>query len=644
MSDFASVDQVAKRSMATWQPPPKLTLSQWADEHFRLSTESAAEAGRWKTLPYQREIMDAVTDPSVTFISVMKSARVGYTLMASAAIAYHMHQAPASVLVVQPTVLDAKGFSKETVAPMIRDVPVLAAMQFADEADDGPRDGGNTILSKSFPGGTLSMVGANSGSGFRRISRKIVIFDEVDAYPSSAGSDGDPIKLGIKRSEYYWDRKIISGSTPLVAGRSRIESLFEQGDQRRYYVPCPECGHMDYLVFSQRDSGGHFMQWPDGKPQEAHFVCSMNGCVIEHRHKTDMIANGVWRAAKPFVGHASFHISALYSYSPNSSWGDIAKEFLEEKITADRLRVFVNTVLGESFVEKGDAPDWERLFTRRETYQMGSVQAGVLFLTAGVDVQKDRFVWEVVGWGHGKESWSVDSGVIMADTSNEQDWLKLDELLNRQFPNPNGMNSTVRTMAVDSGYNTQMVYNWCRRHQGGRVMATKGVRTAKTLLSTPSPVDVNYNGKRIARGYKVWPVGVDIAKSELYGWLKLPQSLDGETSSPGFCHFPEYDQSFFKQLTAEQLVPVKNKRTGFIEYEWQVIPGRENHILDCRVYARAAAAMLGIDRMRSQRQPEQPVAPVQIAATPTIQIERPARPISRPGLNHGKGNWLSRKR
>jgi phage terminase large subunit GpA-like protein len=198
--------------------------------------------------------MDAITDPTVTFVSVMKSARVGYTLMVSAAIGYHIHQSPAPIMLVQPTVEDAEEFSKDTIAPMLRDVPVLASIIYEDVKEKGPKASGNTISSKRFPGGVLQMIGANSGRGFRRVSRKVVIFDEVDAYPPSAGNDGDPIELGTKRAEYYWDRKILAGSTPLIAGASRIERKFNEGDQRRFYVPCPHCDHFDHLVFSKKES------------------------------------------------------------------------------------------------------------------------------------------------------------------------------------------------------------------------------------------------------------------------------------------------------------------------------------------------------------------------------------------------------
>lgn len=639
------------------KPPRRLRLSQWADEYFYLSAESAAEPGRWRTLPYQRGIMDAITDPTVTQVSLMKSARIGYTKILDATVGYYMHQDPCPIMIVQPTVEDAEGFSKEELAPMLRDCPVLLALM----PDPAARDSKNTILHKIYPGGSLSIVGANSGRGFRRVSRKVVIFDEVDGYPPSAGTEGDQIKLGIRRAEYYWDRKIIAGSTPLTAGHSRIEEMFEAGDQRRFYVPCPHCGHLDFLTFREGDRG-HWMAWPKDRPEDAHFICRGCGCEIEHQHKRDMVAAGEWRADAPFRGHASFHIWAAYSFSPNATWGQIAAEFVEaKKGGVEKLKTFANTTLGETWHEKGEAPDWQRLYERREGYAIGTVPAGVVIITAGVDVQRDRLVWEVVGWGEDRQSWSIDAGLIMGDTSGPKPWAELNELLARTWPQPSGNELGIAVLAVDSGFNTQVVYNWARRHGMARVIACKGVSTAKTLLGAPSSVDVTFNGKRLARGYKVWPVGVDMAKSELYGWLRLapPNKEAGEPYPPGWCHFPEHGEEYFRQLTAEQFVSSVNRR-GFTTYEWQVIPGRENHWLDCRIYARAAANRAGLDRLAGARAarpaaPPPPAAPAPEAAQapPAPESTAPAQP-QRParggwlhgggGATRGRGGWLSRRR
>lgn len=594
---------------SVWAPPPRLSLSEWADEHAVLSAENAAEPGRWRTIPYQRGILDAMSDPEIEQVWIMKSARVGYTKCCCHAIAYHIHYDPCPIMVVQPTVEDAEGFSKEEIAPMLRDTPALRDIVPESKAKDGQ----NTILQKLFPGGSLTLVGANSPRGFRRVSRRVVIFDEVDGYPPSAGSEGDQIKLGIRRTEYYWNRKIIGGSTPTIAGHSRIERMFLRGDRRRYYVPCPHCDHKDILVFSEnRADHGHFMRWEEGKPETAHFVCRACGGMIEHHHKRWMIEEadrrqregepGIgWVAEAPFRGIASFHVWAGYSYSPNATWAHIAAEFEEANATGPtELQTFVNTVLGEVWHDRGEAPDWERLFERRESFPIGRVPEGGLLLVAGVDVQggeASRIECEVVAYGRGKESWSIEYHVFPGDVSvvGEGAWRDLETLLDKTYVHASGAKMRIAMMAVDAGFNSQVVYDWCRRHPSDRVMAVRGVASAKVLLGSPSQVDVTSGGKKIRRGALVWPVGVNIAKSELYGWLRLKRPADGEPFPPGYCHFPEYDERYFKGLASEHLVPVK-KRTGHIVPQWEVIPGRRNEPLDCRNYARAAAARLGVDR------------------------------------------------
>lgn len=647
---YGSVDAVLATALKAWRPPPVLSLSQWAERHFYLSAESAAEPGRWKAYPFQVEIMDAVTDPRVERVTWMKSARVGYTKTIGAGIGYYIHQDPCPQLVVQPTIEDAKGYSKDEIAPMIRDCPELARIVLDEAEEAGAREAGNTIRHKKYPGGVLSLIGANSGSGFRRITKRVVWFDEVDAYPPSAGSDGDPIELGVKRTQTFWNRKIVAGSTPLLAGSSRIEAMFLEGDRRRFFVPCPSCGHMAPLVFTEDAKTGrfgHVMRWPKGKPEEAFFSCQQNGCVIEHKDKRAMVAGGEWRAEGEFNGHASFHIWAAYSFAANASWGQIAEEFVAANGNTEKLRTFVNTILGETWKEPGEAPDHSRLYAQRETYAIGTVPEGVRFLTAGLDVQKDRVVYEVVGWGARKESWSIDAGVIPFDTSNAAQWEKVDELLTRGYYSESGVAFSVRTLAADSGYNTQAVYNYARRHAAGlRVIAVKGVSTQSSIVGPPKAVDVLMNGRRIARGVKVWPVGVDMVKSELYGWLRLMPPDPGAPHPSGFCHFPQYDLEFFKQLTAEQHVAVTNKKTGFVTWEWRIQAGHENHQLDARGYARAAAFVLGLDRHREAPPTAAPApAPAVESAPPPAESDSGPAPKVGAGIgNRVRTGWLSRRR
>jgi phage terminase large subunit GpA-like protein len=484
------------------------------------------------------------------------------------------------------------------------------------------------------------MVGANSPRGFRRVSRKVVIFDEVDGYPASAGPEGDQIKLGITRTQYYWDRKIIAGSTPTIAGRSRIESMFNEGDQRRYYVPCPECHEKQVLKMSQ-------LKWKKD-PMAAYYECEFCGFHVEHKHKRWMVENGEWRAHAVFTGHASFHIWAAYSYSPNATWGHIAAEFeAANKEGTEALKTFVNTVLGETWQDRGDAPDWQRLYDRREHYARGTVPRGGLFLTAGVDVQKDRIEWEVVAWGRGKRSWSIDYGVEPGDTAAPEVWKKLDELIGRRFTSETGVVMPIAIMSVDSGYESQTVYGWCRRYSMSRVIAIKGVSTGTLLIGAPSPVDVSIGGRRLARGYKVWPVSGSVAKSELYGWLRLekPTVESGDAYPPGYCHFPEYGEEYFKGLTGEQLIAHK-KRTGFVRMEWEKIPGRRNEPLDCRCYARAAAAVFGIDRMQETDWVRLERETAHVEPEKTQDVQRGSRPndAQQPSAAaQPKSSWIPRR-
>jgi terminase, large subunit len=657
---LACARDTVRRQFVALKPPPRLKLSEWADEYFYLSAESAAEPGRWKTYAYQREPMDALTDPRVVQVTWMKSARLGFTKTLNAAIAYYMAHDPCSILLIQPSEDDAEGYSKEEIGPMLRDCPVL------QELIPESLQRKNSMQHIRYRGGVLQLAGARSPGNFRRVSRRVVFGDEVDGYPPSAGKEGDPIELAKKRAEYFWNRKYAWGSTPTNAG-SRIEQLFHQGDQRRYYVPCPHCGHMDFLVFWRETTAndgkpaGHFLDWPKGRPEEAHFVCSDCGCAIEHADKRTMLDAGEWRAHAPFDGHASFHIWTAYSASPNATWADIAREYEKaEAAGPDQLKTFVNTWLGEVWKGSGDAPEWELLYQRRETYAQGSCPAGVLLLTCGVDVQKDRLVYEVVGWGRGKQSWSIDAGVLTGDTADLAEkgpWPQLDALLARTFPHAHGTELRIARLAVDSGFNTQTVYTWARRKPLSQVIAVKGVDSVGVLIGTPSKVDVTVSGRRV--GYKVWKVSGHVAKTELYGWLRLGPPTDeardaGATEPPGFCHFPQYGEDYFKQLTAEQLVPHKTPQ-GFTSFVWELIPGRENHFLDCRTYARAAAAVEGLDRWREsdwtrlehavgQPPPALPTPGAPVPTRPTPSSAPPRSGTARPGWIQRRPGYLQKGR
>ena len=419
---MTSIFDLEKQAYSAFLPPKKLSLSAWADEYARLSIESSAEGGNWRTLPYQKAIMDAVTDPHVEQITVMKSARVGYTKILNHIIAFHIHNDPCPMMLVQPTLDDCQSYSKDEISPMLRDTPCLQGLV----SDPKAKDGNNTLLKKNFPGGTLSLVGANSPRGFRMVSRRIVMFDETDGYPPSAGTEGDQIKLGIKRTEFFTNRKIIAGSTPTVKDFSRIEKLFNLSDQRRYFVPCYKCGHMQYLKWEN-------FQCFDDDPSTTAYKCESCSEMIPHSKKRWMIERGEWRSTAPSNGkHVGFHIWAAYSYSPNATWANLMSEYLECKKDQEQLKTFINITCGEVYEDeyhtKANADELlQRAST--ETYEQGVPPKEVLILTLGCDVQDDRLSMSVIGFGRNEEMYLLDRKVIYGSPSRPELWKQMDEVL-----------------------------------------------------------------------------------------------------------------------------------------------------------------------------------------------------------------------
>ena len=568
--------KLRKAAFLAFKPPKKMTLSEWADSYAYLSAESSAEGGRWHTLPYQKGIMDAITDPKIEQITVMKSARVGYSKILNHVAAFHIHQDPCPIMIVQPTIEDAQGYSKEEIAPMLRDTPCLRGV--VSEAKS--KDGANTILQKQFPGGSLSLVGANSPRGFRRVSRRVVLFDEIDGYPASAGTEGDQIKLGIRRTEYYWNRKIVSGSTPTVKDFSRVERMFLQGDQRRYFVPCPDCGHMQYLKWAN-------IKWRDGDPDTASYACEGCGVWIPASKKRWMVERGEWRPTAPGNGkHVSFHIWAAYSYSPNATWQNLVEEFLDAKNDAEQLKTFVNTVLGETWEDEYASKVGADALSERaaiEEYQQGNVPSEALLLTIGCDVQDDRLSLSVWGWGREEQGWLIDRVKIYGDPSRGEVWKQLDEILQAPYPGDGDRKLKPMVVAIDSGgHHTAEVYQYARERQSLGVVAIKGMSTKnKPPIGKASKVDLNANGKTLKKGAQVFPVGSDTIKSLLFGRLKH------NDPGPGYLHFyPTVENDYFEELTAEK--QIMRFRNGFPERIWVKKSSARNEALDELVYAYAA--------------------------------------------------------
>ena len=573
---MTSIVDLQKLAYSAFLPPKKLSLSEWANEYAYLSVESSAEGGRWRTLPYQKGIMDAVTDPDIEQISVMKSARVGYSKILNHIIAYHIHNDPCPIMIVQPTIEDATGYSKEEIAPMLRDTKCLQGLV----SDAKAKDGQNTLLQKLFPGGNLTLVGANSPRGFRRVSRRIVLFDETDGYPASAGTEGDQIKLGIKRTEFFANRKIVAGSTPTVKDFSRIEKLFNQTDRRRYYVPCPKCNHMQYLRWAN-------FECFENDPSTTIYKCEKCNYHIPHTKKRWMVERGEWRATAPYNGkHAGFHIWAAYSYSPNATWQNLMEEYLACKNDQEQLKTFINVTLGEVYEDEYHTKASADGLSKRaaeEKYKEGVPPKEVLILTLGVDVQDDRLSMSVIGFGRNEEMYLIDRKVIYGSPARADLWAQLDEVLQGKYTNEEGQELKIDTAAIDTGgHYTQETYQYVRERKQLGIIGIKGMgQKGKPALGKPSKVDINFSGKVLKRGFELFPVGVDTIKTTLHNKLK-----DAEVGQ-GYIHFyPTTKASYFEELTAErQILKYKN---GYQERVWVKKNNQANEALDEMVYAYAS--------------------------------------------------------
>lgn len=570
---------------ATWwkalTPPPDLTISQWADSKRRLSSESSAEPGRWDTsrAEYQRGIMDAISDPRTHTIVVMSSSQVGKTEILNNAVGFYIDQDPSPILLVQPTLDMGKAWSKDRLAPMLRDTDCLT-----DKVKDvKSRDSGNTMLHKSFPGGHITIAGANSAASLASRPIRVLLCDEVDRYPESAGVEGDPLKLAEKRTTTFWNKKHIYTSTPTIknvededgklTGGSRIERLYEASDQRRLYVPCPDCGHEQTLKWSQ-------VRWPEGKPEAAEYCCEECGSlwndVVRHR----AIALGEWRSEAPFRGIAGFHLSELCS-----PWVKLAKtveSFLEAKPSAETLQVWTNTSLGETWEVTGEKVDAGSLANLQAVYGPDDLPEDVLFATAGVDVQKDRLEVELVAWGIGERSWGARYVVLAGDPAQQEVWGALDELLAEPLHTESGRIIRVIAAAIDTGgHFASQVYAFCDGKSSRYIWPIKG-QAGPGVPIWPIRAS-NAKGNR-----RVWMVGVDTIKEMVYARWEIEEG-DGQCRIPTD---PElgYDQAWMKQATAEQKMTRYSKGRAYTF--WDLRPGVRNEALDCRVYATAAMRSL----------------------------------------------------
>lgn len=596
MSDDISdlVDAIA----SAVRPRPRLTVSEWADANIMLVT--GAEQGPWRTsrVPYLREPMDALSDhEACEEVVIIKPSQIGASEAANCVLGYYMAHAPSPILMVRPDIEEAKRYSKQRIARMIEASDALRAVVVEPKS----RDSGNTILDKEFEGGSLSLVGSNSPSGLASQPVRIVVGDEVDRWAEEAGSEGDQGDLARQRTNTYARRKLLWLSTPGETSTSKIEPMYLASDRRRYWVPCPFCKTEQVLEFKQ-------LKWPDGKPREAYYECVSCARAIAERHKREMLAAGRWIAEDPTSEVRGYKLNGLYS--PWLKWHEVATRWVKAKGHPQRLKVFVNTILGETWdTHRETRVDPTKLSLLRADVRLDQggwpiIPPGVSLLTASADLQGDRIEVGLYGWGRGEEMWILDRRQIWVDPSAPQAWTELDELLLAAWETHDGGFMRLSASGLDTqGHHTAMAHEFIKSRQGRRVWGLKGVGGPgrKPWPKKPS--------KSVKSGVTFYAVGVDACKAQLYARIKASielvekkQPLTGAGAVHIAAHLAD-DLEYLRQIVSE--VPETVRVHGHPRIRWTLPNGVRNEGLDLAVYAYAVLQGL---KARGRRLDVDPIA------------------------------------
>ncbi len=553
---------IRRNALAVLIPPPRRRLSDWIEQNLVLPEGVSALPGAIRLYAFQREIADAIGDPAIERVTLVKPVRVGFTTLLTGALAGYVANDPAPILALLPTEADCRDYMVSDIEPIFDASPALKGL-IGDEKDESGR---NTILSRRFAGGSLKVVAAKAPRNLRRHNARVLFVDEADGMEVTA--EGPPIMLAEKRTLSFPDRKIVIGSTPVFEETSAVLRSYAQSDARVYEVPCPHCGGFHELKWAD-------IHWPEGRPEEAHFVCPSCGCVVEERHKAAMVAAGRWRATRPEVtGHAGFRLSALISPLENAAWGKLAAEFLGMKDDPTRLQTFVNTILGEGWREAGEEIDDTDLADRAEPFSLDALPEDVLAITAGVDVQHDRLEITFIGWAETGEAFVLGHEIVWGMVDDADTWHGLDNALKARFPHPLGGRLGVDAAVIDSGDGATMerVYRFAFARARQRILAGKGVTGNRPWIE---------QSKSHVKGGKLWIVGVDGLKSHLMTRLTRGRSIRFSSSLP---------PAWFEQLASERVV-VRYSR-GQPSRRFERISGRRAEALDCTVYAFAARQVL----------------------------------------------------
>lgn len=566
-----------------FNPPPEMTISEWAVNNRVLPKGTTSRPGPFKPEKFQVEMMDVVLNPLVHEVVIMKSTQVGYSdAVLNNICGYFIDIDPKPIMLVQPTIDNAKDYGKKRITPMIDSCAALREKIRPPTT----RRPGNTLALKEFPGGFLKLTGANSGAGLRSDPVPIVLFDEVDGYPIDVDSEGDPVAIGTRRTDSYADHKILKGSTPAKPkGISPIERDYLRSDMRRYHVPCPFCEALQVLWWRDPDTKQYRLFYStndDGQvdPASVAYICAACSKKIPERYKQRMLNGGKWIAQFPDREVVGFHINALYS-PWRENWTALAQEWHEanKEQNPEKLKAFINLRLGETWEEQGDSVEAVALKGRLEPYQ-AEVPDGVGLLTAAVDVQTDRLECVVKGWGEKEESWLIAYQQLFGDPGQEAVWNDLDSFLLSTWEHASGQKVKITCTMVDSGgLHTDSVYRFVRARQHRKIFALKGSsESGKEILGKFS---IN-NQYRV----KLWLIGTDTAKDRIFARLKIP------AAGPGFMHLPDFaEDEYLAQLTSEKAVRRYRRGKGTIrEY---IKTRARNEALDLEVYALSALYVLG---------------------------------------------------
>jgi phage terminase large subunit GpA-like protein len=642
-------------------PPPTEMPSVWANREFTLSKEYANSKSKLTLWPFQEEPLDCFhwSHPCQEIV-MMAGVQLLKSVIIQLAIAWVIYADPGPALMLLPREDDIERFTRDRVDPMVRDNAALAARVVESKS----REKGNTVDKKSFEGGQIHFVAANSAQNVSSFTSRFGFADELDRCPMTLPPDGDLVQLFRNRfTAFTTQRKIIWSSSPTVKGRSNIEKRWKVSDQRQYHVPCPHCLHKQPLLWEH-------LQWGELDPTIVWYECQNPACQqpIENKHLWWMLQkeNGAaWVAGNPKSNMPGFTISHLYH--PDQEWKYLVAEWLQAEGKVDEERTFINTKLGRLYEENSDVPDWQILRKRAGGYELGEMPRQALLLTAGIDVQGDRIEVGMWGWDRRTRSWLVHYQVIPGNTALDEPWDNLTDYLNSPFRHPLGADVFASMIVLDCNYKQVQAYSWLRKiDQGrfaGKVMGIRGDVRSAGVFGRPFIADTRTNGRAVRSGVRIWPLNVSALKSELFGFLSL--ELEEQEEKPrGWIHLPVMDDYWYEQLTAECLMKKKSK-SGYEEAVW--VKTGPNEALDTRVYARAGHHRLGCDNWPEHRWDElerqlavqqetflfeaprtektPPAVPSRAAGKPPIRVVKPvpaalvAQQAPRPSVIRREVSW-----